>query len=167
MTDSCCSPSTCDPNTSSVPIQPKAACPTNQQVGKAIDTLTLKALLALPLTQVAHNDYRFCPDPNCSTVYYSTDGEQLFTESDLRERVYQKHPDADEYLVCYCFQHTVGSIRKEFAKTGSSSVIDQITSGIQAGQCACDIRNPQGDCCLGNVRQVVKRIQAELRNQAE
>jgi hypothetical protein len=129
--------------------------------------LTLKALLALPLTQVVHSAYRFCPDPNCPTVYYSADGEQLFTESHLRERVYQKHPDDDGLLICYCFQHTVGSIRNEIIETGSSRAVERITAGIQAGQCACDVRNPQGDCCLGNVRQLVKRIQAELRHPAD
>lgn len=167
MTDACCSSAICESNPSSVSISSKAVCPTNQKVGKTIDTLTLKALLALPLTQVTHSEYRFCTDPDCPTVYYSIDGEQLFTEAALREQVYQKHPNDDKHLVCYCFQHTIGSIRDEIVKTGSSSVVEQITAGIQAGQCACDIRNPQGDCCLGNVRQVVKRLQAELSNQPD
>jgi hypothetical protein len=70
-------------------------------------------LLALPLTQVTHREYRFCSDSSCPTVYYSADGEQLFTEAALRETVYQKHPDRDAHLVCDCFQHTVGSIRNE------------------------------------------------------
>lgn len=30
-----------------------------------------------------------------------------------------------------------------------------ITAGIRAGQCACDLRNPQGICCLGNVRRLI------------
>lgn len=162
MTDSCCSSSSCPPKLSNVPATAKAACPTNQKVGKLIDTLTLKALLALPLNQVTHHDYRFCPDPNCPTVYYSFDGAQLITEANLREKVYQKHPDDDDNLVCYCFQHTVGGIREEITRTGSSSVIEKIKTGIQAGQCACDIRNPQGDCCLGNVLQLVKQILVDV-----
>ena len=52
------------------------------------------------------------------------------------------------FLICYCFQHTVGSIRKELEQTGVSTVIlDQWL--IELRHCACDIRNPQGDCCLG------------------
>lgn len=139
-----------------------APCPTNQKVGKAVDTLTLKALLGVPLTQVAAAEYRFCQAADCPTVYYSTDGRQLFSEADLRERVYQKHPLEDNVLVCYCFQHTIGSIRAELIQTGISTVVEAITAGIQANQCACDVRNPQGDCCLGNVRQLVQQIQAEL-----
>ena len=139
-----------------------ALCPTNQKAGKAIDTLTLKALLAVPLTQITYSAYRFCPDPNCPTVYYSTDGGQLFDEDDLRVKVYQKHLTSNDTVICYCFQHSLKSLRDEIIQTGTSTVIEQITAGIQAGQCACDIRNPQGDCCLGNVRQAVKRLQNEL-----
>ena len=78
------------------------------------------------------------------------------------ERVYQKHPDDDDVLVCYCFRHTVGSIRAELLATGTSAVVDAVTTGIQAGQCACDIRNPQGTCCLGNVVALVTRLRDEL-----
>ena len=34
-------------------------------------------------------------------------------------------------------------------------MIAAVEAGIRAGKCACDIRNPQGSCCLGNVRAVV------------
>ena len=134
------------------------ACPTNGKTGKAVDTLILKALLSLSLTELRASEYRFCRAPDCATVYYSADGSQIFAESDLRERVYQKHPDDDPTPVCYCFGHTVGSIRAELAATGTTTVIENIEAGIEAGQCACDIRNPQGDCCLGNVRAVVRRL---------
>ena len=133
-------------------------CPTNQQVGKVIDSLTLKAMLARPLTEVRPVEYRFCQDAECLTVYYSADGQQLFSEHDLREKVYQKHPTDDDALICYCFRHTHKSIRAELDSTGSSTVVEAIRAGIRAGQCACDIRNPQGDCCLGNVRKVVRHL---------
>jgi hypothetical protein len=121
--------------------------------------LTLKALLALPLTRISSSDYLFCRDPKCPTVYYSADGSQVFGEEALRERVYQKHPDEDNVFACYCFRHTVGDIRSEIRSTGSSNIADSINAGIQADQCACGIRNPQGSCCLGNVRHLIKELQ--------
>jgi hypothetical protein len=78
------------------------------------------------------------------------------------EQVYQKHLHEDEIFGCYCFRHTIGSIRSELIATGTSTVVDYINKGIQAGKCACDIRNPQGSCCLGNVRAVIKRLQIEF-----
>ena len=138
-------------------------CPTCVQKGKRVDILTLKAWLAVPLTELRAVEYAFCRTPDCPTVYYSLDGQQQFEEDALRERVHQKHPTADDVFVCYCFRHSPGSIRAELLATGHSTVVETVTAGIQAGQCACDIRNPQGSCCLGTVRAAVQRIEAESR----
>ncbi len=151
MTDLCCAPLASGLS--------RAVCPTNQKVGQLVGRVTLQALLARPLTLVsAVHDYRFCPAPDCPTVYYRADGRQTFGEGDLRERVYQKHQRAADMLVCYCFQYTVGQIRTEIERTGASAVVERITAGIQAGQCACEVRNPQGSCCLGNVLALVRDL---------
>lgn len=143
-------------------------CPTNQRVGRPVDTLTIKALLNQSLTRISPAiAYRFCLAPDCTTVYYRADGQQVFSEADLREQVYQKHPTSDEALICYCFQHSVGEIRAEFERTGGSTVVDHITAGIQAGQCACDIRNPQGSCCLGQVRSLVHNLTVQASRGAD
>ena len=159
MSESCdCSPSA-GSDVCELRVLPKTsvvACPTNQKVGKRVNTQTVKAMLALPLTEIRSVPYWFCPDPACPTVYYGEDGLQTFSEKDLRERVYQKNPQDENVFVCYCFQHTPKSIRAEINTAGKSLVSEYITAGIQAEQCACDVRNPQGSCCLGNVRQIVK-----------
>ncbi len=147
---------TCEPTTS----QASVACPACTQQGSTIDMLTLKAMLVRPLTELREVEYRFCRTPECPIVYFSADGEQQFLERDIREHVHNKHPDDDSVYVCYCFRHTPESIKKELTLTGRSSVVAEITAGIQAGQCACDIRNPQGTCCLGNVHAVVDRAVA-------
>ena len=157
MLETCSCPPQAGAATCELRVSPqKAPCPTCQNTGKIADALTLKALLAMPLTEVRHVEYRFCRTPDCPTVYYRIDGSQRFGENDLRERVYQKHQTDDDVFVCYCFRHTVGSIKEELAKTHTSTVVAAIAAGIQAGQCACEIRNPQGSCCLGNVRAVVQ-----------
>ncbi len=138
--------------------EPEGACPTCGRRGKIVDALTVKALLAIPLTEVRSTEYRFCRTPGCPTVYYSPDGSLQFGEEALRERVHQKHAQDDDVFVCYCFRQTPGSIRAELSETGRSTVVEAITEGIQAGQCACDIRNPQGSCCLGNVRALIARL---------
>lgn len=136
-------------------------CPTNQQVGLRLDSLTVKALLGVPLTEVSSEaTYRFCAAPDCPTVYYRGDGQQVFSEQDLRERVYQKHADDPTILICYCFGYRVADVLTELERQGVTTVIERIQAGIQAGQCACDIRNPQGRCCLGNVHELVDRLTA-------
>ena len=147
---------TCEPTSA----RPGVACPACARTGIVVDTLTLKAMLVPPLTELRTVEYRFCRTPECATVYFSADGEQQFLERDIRELIYNKHPDDDSVFVCYCFRHTPESIKKELALTGRSTVVAAVTAGMQAGQCACDIRNPQGSCCLGNVRAVVERAEA-------
>src|SRR5215510_5809237 len=141
-------------------------CPACGYKGKAVDSATVKAMLAVNLLAVQDIPYLFCREAHCPVVYFSADGVQTFTTDLLRERVFQKEPDAEDVFVCYCFRHTAGSIRAELTETGQSTVVDTINIGIQTGQCACDLRNPQGACCLGNVSAVVKRIQQELNAQA-
>ncbi|MBI5287488.1 MAG: hypothetical protein HY873_00780 [Chloroflexi bacterium] len=119
-----------------------------------MESQTLKGLLAVPLTQLRDVEYRFCRTLDCAVVYFSVDGVQQFAEDAIRERVFQKHAADDAALVCYCFRHTVGVVRSQRGGTNSGDVVAAIQAGIQAGQCACDIRNPQGSCCLGNVRAV-------------
>jgi len=144
---------------------PGEACPACGARGKAVGTITLKAMLDLPLTKVRLVAYRFCRTPACPVVYYSADTEQTFLEQDIRERVHSKHPDGENVLVCYCLKRSPESIRGEIARTGRTTVASEINAAIRAGQCACDIRNPQGTCCLANVRAVVERLSGQLASQ--
>lgn len=132
-------------------------CPANGQMGKSLDTSTVKALLAVSLRQVRDTDYLFCEAPDCAVVYYSADGAQTFRVDELREPVYQKRPDDDDVLVCYCFRHSIGEIRGASAEWRAAILAD-INAGIRAGQCACDLRNPEGTCCLGNVRALMASL---------
>ena len=163
MSEECCPPEE-DATTCEAPATlEKALCPNCHQPGKPIDGITIKAMLAVPLTELSAVEYRFCRTPNCPTVYYTVDGRQQFVEADLRERVHQKHPEADDIFVCYCFRHSPATIREELLATSHSSVVERVTAGVKAEQCACEVRNPQGACCLGNVRAVVQRVEAELQ----
>jgi hypothetical protein len=71
---------------------------------------------------------------------------------------HQKESSDESVLVCYCFYHSPATLRAELLATGAATVIEEIEAGIKAGQCACELRNPQGSCCLGNVSAVIKRI---------
>lgn len=163
MTDSCNCPPEAGAQTCQAPATAAVtACPTNGQIGRPIDSLTLKALLAVPLTRVQTGPYRFCSTPDCPTVYYHTDGSQCFGETDLRERVFQKRPTDADVFICYCFRYTAGDVRQAAENGRGPEILSIITGGIQGGQCACDLRNPQGTCCLGNVRAALTAVQSEI-----
>ena len=128
----------------------EAFCPHCGQKGKAVPGQTVRALLAVSLKMVENRLYFFCRTEHCPVVYFSANGKSSFTTDQLRERVYQKETGDSEIKVCYCFDHKVGEILSG-SPAERSLIIEDINAGIAAGQCACDLRNPQGSCCLGNV----------------
>ena len=135
-----------------------AVCPTCSTQGKPVQGKTVKGLLSASLREVQNVEYLFCRSQYCPVVYFSPHSEQTFTVGQIRERVYQKEPDEDDVFVCYCFGHVVGGMRSA-THEARLAILDDITAGIQADQCACDMRNPQGSCCLGNVRALIKRLE--------
>jgi hypothetical protein len=113
------------------------------------------------LDRVKGEAYRFCPDSNCGVVYYGDSGTR-FTVDDLRELVSAK-TTGDRRPICYCFGFTEGDARKEIVRTGTSTIPATVSSLIKAGMCACEIRNPSGACCLGEVMRTVKRLSDEYK----
>ena len=143
------------------PARVARACPECGKLAKPVQGQTVKALLAVSLRQVQDVAHLFCRTQTCPVVYFSPDGAQTFTVEQVRERVYQKEPEADEVFVCYCFRYTVGQVRAA-SPEGRRAIVDDVNAGINAGQCACDLRNPQGSCCLGNVRGLIKRLEKSV-----
>jgi hypothetical protein len=163
--DSCCCPPAAGNAVCDLPAKdfqrPTAvvnACPECGKTGKPVQGQTVKALLSVSLREVQDTQYLFCRTQTCPVVYFSTDGKQNFTVKQVRERVYQKEPEADDAFICYCFRHTVADLRAALHEE-RLAIVKDINVGIDARQCACDLRNPQGSCCLGNVRALIKRLE--------
>lgn len=133
------------------------ACSVCRTKGSSVDELTVKALLSeSALQRFEPGAYRFCPDAGCKNVYFDVAG-QAFTTGDLRVPVWQKEPVGNR-TICYCFGENETDIRTEVEQTGTSKAVERVRGHIEAGRCACDVRNPKGSCCLGDVTQAVKRI---------
>jgi CopZ-like zinc binding protein len=148
---SCCCPGKTDEVSAS-------RCPTSGSAGSAVDVLTVKALLTEgALRRLSSREYRFCPDADCDVVYFSANGQQFMT-ADVRVPVWQKVRFGDR-PICYCFGESEASIRSEFQADGASTVIERIRQHIAAERCACEVRNPRGACCLGDVIAAVKRVE--------
>ncbi|HXH07995.1 MAG TPA: hypothetical protein VNI83_15560 [Vicinamibacterales bacterium] len=132
-------------------------CPASGNRGTPVKLLTVKALLTEPaLARLAPLPHRFCADAACPVVYYDTAGQQ-YTAADLRVPVWQKEPPGAR-LLCYCFGETEAGIRAEIERSGRSDAPARIRRHIDAGRCACEVRNPRGACCLGDVLAAVSRL---------
>ena len=133
------------------------------ETGLSIDAITLKALLKPDaLRRGVPASPRFCPTEDCPVVYFGNAASRTFTEEDLTVRVHAKHPHDEDVLVCYCFEHSPGTIRREIEQKGSSTASKIITAEVKAGHCACEVRNPKGNCCLGDVAKAEREMKTWL-----
>ena len=134
-------------------------CPESDSPGSAVDVQTVKALLTeTALQRLTSSDYRFCPDAACDVVYFAVDGMR-FTTADVRVPVWHKLPFGSR-PVCYCFGESEASMRSEIESDGRSAAVERVRAHIAAGRCACELRNPRGACCLGDLIAAVKRVES-------
>jgi hypothetical protein len=137
-------------------------CPVSRTIGLKVDLITVKALLkGSALRRLEGKNYRFCPEPNCDVVYFDCTSDSIFRKADVVVRVGQKELE-DPIPVCYCFDFSVADLRRDFAARGDTAIPDQIAAEVRAGHCACEVKNPEGSCCLGHVWNAVKRIRSDI-----
>lgn len=141
-----------------------AICAACHGKAKKVGRLTVEHLIKdKHVDEVRETQYYFCETPSCDVVYFSNETEQYFTTRDVRVRVGIKESE-DPIPICYCFDFTEEMIRAELIATGRTTIPDLIAAKIQAGACACEVKNPSGRCCLGEVNKSVKRAQAQLKH---
>ena len=124
-------------------------CPSCMSASAPVDRSTLKALLTADgLKRGIPPQPRFCSNAECVIVYFDVDGQATFTEADVTVRVYAKHSTEPATPVCYCFGVTVEAMANpERARELRESVARE----VQEQHCACEVKNPKGACCLGDL----------------
>ena len=96
-----------------------------------------------------------CAEPDCRVIYFGDAGavlevEQLYVEPGFKNPV--------DGLLCYCFGHLRSEVERQIRETGSTTIPEAIRLKTSAGDCACEVRNPTGNCCLGEVHRFVRSI---------
>lgn len=113
-----------------------------------------------PITE--DTGWRFCASSDCNVVYFSEDGDKQFTKSHVKVSVGVKETTGERPL-CYCFGHSVASIKEELRTEGRSDALEDIRAKMKDPGCHCETSNPSGSCCLGSVTKGVQIAQEELR----
>ena len=135
----------------STPKTDAQACPQCGAACKSVRMRTLYHQVRYPenLT-IADDSYYFCPSRQCPTAYFSNSGH-VIPKQHLRS--YQAIADN---RLCYCFDIDAG-IYLYALQTGHAAAIKQfIVERTKSGECACEIRNPSGQCCLGKLKHFEK-----------
>ncbi len=137
-----CSPSAEKPGT----------CPACGKKGKSVTTLTVKSLVKDHTRVPASASYSFCRTPDCDVVYFAS--QALFNKPDLKVRVGIKET-VGPIPLCYCFDYT----REDICRVGASAAAAipvKIKAEVQGGFCACEVKNPGGACCLGDITRAIQ-----------
>lgn len=162
----------------------RVACPSCNTKAKRVSPVTLQALLQDQFaTEVGSGDHlccgrpdgegctpitedtgwRFCDSTGCDVVYFSEVGDTSFTKSQLKVSVGIKETSGERPL-CYCFGHSVASIKDELRTEGRSAALEDIRAKMKAPGCHCETSNPSGSCCLGSVTGGIQIAQKELES---
>jgi hypothetical protein len=120
------------------------ACPACGADGVEVPRRTVAAVTSTSLP--SHQGLRLCRTSDCPLVYYGDAGAQIPT-STLSLLPLFKGGD----VVCFCFLRRA----HEIANGGRERVIEEISARVKAGDCSCDLRNPTGKCCLGEIRRSI------------
>ena len=142
-------------------------CPACGSKGRTVPARTVQSLAtAEALRRAGEGDgFRFCAGPGCEIAYFRAAPAERILQDEVVVRIGQKEAAAPR-PVCYCFGHTVEEIEQEVARTGDSAVADQVTERCRQGLARCEEANPQGVCCLGNVRAAIRTAQARRTGSA-
>ena len=137
-------------------------CPRCGTRGRRVASVTVRSILKTGFGSAVHDDvdYRFCARPHCDVLYFDATA-WCASKHDATIRVGLKET-IDPVPLCYCFGFTRADVRAEIATTGACTIPDRITAEVKAGRCACEVKNPLGTCCLGDVRKAVTEALAAV-----
>ena len=137
-----------------VPQSRPGVCPACAEKGKAVPTLTVKSLVRDHTRVPASASFSFCRTATCDVVYFSSEG--TFHKPDMKVREGIKETE-NPVPLCYCFDYSRGDVFRDIEAIGSTSLPDRIKTEVQAGFCACEVKNPSGSCCLGDIARAIQQ----------
>lgn len=98
--------------------------------------------------EICPGDYYFCPVKACTVAYFSTEGSMI-PKQQLRAT-----GDIQEDMLCYCFDISEAHYRLALQADKAEPIKQFVIAQTRSGTCACDIKNPSGQCCLARFKQV-------------
>lgn len=127
------------------------ACPRCGIACKSVEMSTLYHQVRFPENLgINSSAYYFCPAKDCVTGYFSTSGNNVPKQ---QLRAYQ---DIQEDKLCYCFDIDAGDYLTALNTGHAETVKNFVVQRTKSGECACELRNPSGQCCLARFKHLEK-----------
>jgi hypothetical protein len=94
--------------------------------------------------------YYFCAAKECAVGYFSSDGNSIPKQ---HLRAFQALLDDK---LCYCFDIDSAQYQAALLDNTDAAIKDFVVQKTKSGDCACEIRNPSGQCCLADFKRLEK-----------
>lgn len=136
----------------------KQICPECGATCKSVDMPTLYHQVRFPENQsIVIDSYYFCAAKICPVGYFSTAG---YTVPKLHLRCYQA---IQNDALCYCFDINTEQYVSALIVQRAEAIKAFVMQRTQNGECACDIRNPSGQCCLVNFKRLENEYNTDFK----
>lgn len=145
----CCGSTKSENRVNEKSLPRKVTCPINKQQYIEVSKKTIFQHIKHPWKySLQEEKYYFCDDINCDVVYFGLQGS-IINKQELRALIGKKE-QSEETLVCYCFGITKKQANED------KNIKQYVTQQTKENNCACEVRNPSGRCCL---KDFTKQIQ--------
>jgi hypothetical protein len=111
--------------------------------GTAVPINLVRHQLRRPWEQdLEGKEFSFCETPGCRVIYFSVQGDVFGIDAIRRPPAYKTGNGGD--LLCFCFDASADA-----AVQGEA--LYYIRERVRKQECACNVLNPSGECCLGSI----------------
>ena len=139
---------TCQNSCCDRPAQ-KSSCPACGENCTSVSMKTLLHQVQFPLnTQLPSEPFYFCHNPQCGTGYFSESG-LVINQTQLVER-----EKIQQQWLCYCFDISRKRYLEDMVSGEDAETLAFVKEKTESGDCACEVKNPSGKCCLAEFKKV-------------
>jgi hypothetical protein len=131
-------------------------CPDCGKSCKSVEVHTLYHQVKFPENQaISSGSYYFCSAKDCATAYFSSTG------NNIAKQQLTTYQDIQNDKLCYCFDIDSAIYLKALGANSdhaeAEAIKDFVIQRTKSGECACELRNPSGQCCLAKFKQLEKQ----------
>jgi len=118
---------------------------------KSVSMSTLYHQVRSPENQsIVSDNYYFCSTKICLIAYFSNTGNTI------PKQYLRNYQSMQNNALCYCFDIDAEQYLSALKDQRAESIKAFVIQRTQTGECACEIRNPSGQCCLANFKNLEK-----------
>ncbi len=136
----------------------KKICPECGSTCKSVSMSTLYHQVRFPENQALITDnYYFCPAKKCPIAYFSN------VDNTISKQHLRCYEAIQNEALCYCFDIDAAQYLSALKDKRAESIKAFVIQRTKMGECACEIRNPSGQCCLADFKRLENERNSDVK----